>query len=75
MQCIRDTLFKSEDLRKILQAMMDRGEIEFSEKVSEESDNVIIDAKFVGGSSFERPKPLTIFFEDDPVSMSNLTMH
>ena len=43
--------------------MMDRGEIEFFEKVIEESVNVITDAKFMGESSSERPKPLTIFFD------------
>ena len=50
--------------------MMDREEIEFSEKVPEESVNVIIDAKFVEGSSFDGSKPLTIFFEDDSVPMT-----
>ena len=43
--------------------------------MQEESVNVIIDAKFVEGSSFKGPKPLTIFFEDDSISMSNVTMH
>ena len=50
-------------------------EIEFSEKMLEESINVIIDAKFMGGSFFEGSKPLTIFFEDDLISVSNVMMH
>ena len=54
---------------------MDRGEIEFSGKVIKESINVIIDVKFMGESSIERPKPLTIFFENDPVPMTSVTMH
>ena len=40
-----------------------------------ESVNVINDAKFVGGSSFRGLKPLTIFFEDDPVLVANVMMH
>ena len=55
--------------------MMDRGKIEFSGKVIEESNNVITDAKFMRESSFKRPKPLTIFFEDDLDSMTSMTMH
>ena len=55
--------------------MMNREKIEFSEKVLEEYVNVITDAKFVRGSSFEGPKHLTIFFEDNSVSMSNIIMH
>ena len=55
--------------------MMDQGEIEFSRKVIEESVNVIIDTRFVGESSFEGSKPLTIFFKDDPILVANMTMH
>ena len=35
---------------------------------------MITDAIFVGESSFERPKPLTIFIDDDPVSETNMMM-
>ena len=55
-------IWECEDFKSLLQKMMDRGEIEFSGKVIKESINVIIDVKFVGESSIERPKPLTIFF-------------
>ena len=55
--------------------MMDQREIEFSRKVVEESINVITDAKFMGESSSKGPRPLTIFFEDDLVSVANMTMH
>ena len=55
--------------------MMNQEKIEFFEKIWEEYVNVITDAKFVGGSSSEGPKPLTILFEDDLVLMSNITMH
>ena len=41
----------------------------------EESVNVITKAKFVRGSSFERLKPLTIFFENDLVLLTNTMMH
>ena len=41
----------------------------------EESVNVIIDAKFMGESSSEGSKPLTIFFKDDQISMANVTMY
>ena len=64
-----------EDFKRILQAMMDQREIEFSEKVIEESVNVIIDVKFMEGSSFEEPKLLTIFFENDPALVANTRMH
>ena len=37
--------------------------------------NVITSAEFVEGSSFEGPKFLTFFFEDDLIPMSNMTMH
>ena len=49
--------------------------IEFSKKIIEESVNVITDAKFVGGSSSEGPKPLSIFFEDDLLLLANVIMH
>ena len=53
---------------------MNQEEIEFFEKIWKEYVNVITDAKFVGGSSSEGPKPLTILFEDDLVLMSNITL-
>ena len=53
---------------------MDRGEIEFSRKVIDELVNVITDAKFVGESSTRGLKPLTIFFEDDLILVTNMTM-
>ena len=56
------TLLKSEEFKNLLQKMMDQGEIQFSEKIIEESINVIIDAKFVGESSLGGPS-----FEDDLV--------
>ena len=49
---------------------MDQGEIEFFEKIVEESINVIIDAKFVGESSLGGSRPLTIFF--DLIPMANI---
>ena len=42
---------KCEDFRKMLQDMMNRGDIELFGKVIEESINVITNAKFVEGSS------------------------
>ena len=50
-------------------------EIEFSEKVVEDFISVITGAEFVGGSFSGRPKPLTIFFECDPIQVGNMTMH
>ena len=50
-------------------------EIEFSEKVVEDFINVITGVEFVGWSFLGRPKPLTIFFEGDPVQVRNMTMH
>ena len=47
--------------------MMDHGEIEFFEKIMEESINMITDAKFMGQSFSGGSRPLTIFFEDDSV--------
>ena len=64
-----------EKFKSLLQQMMDCGEIEFFEKVVEESINVITDAKFVGKSSLGRPKPLTIFFENDLIPMADMRMH
>ena len=52
--------------------MMDRGEIEFSKNIMEESVNVITDARFVSESSSRGPRPLTIFFENDPVLVANM---
>ena len=36
---------------------------------------MITDAKFMGESSLGGLRPLTIFFEDDMVSIANMTMH
>ena len=55
--------------------MMNSGEVEFSEKVIEESVNVITDSKFMGESFSERSKFLTILFEDDLISVANVMMH
>ena len=73
--CLNHTIRECENFNFFLQMMMDQGEIEFYEKIVEESINVIIDAKFMGESSLERPRPLTIFFEDDSVLIANMTMH
>ena len=54
---------------------MDRGEIEVSEKIIEESVNVITDAKFVGGSSLEGSKPLTMEVNCDQIQVANVIMH
>ena len=54
---------------------MDCVEIEFSKKIVEESINVITNAKFVGESSTKGPRPLTIFFEDNPASLANVNVH
>ena len=59
----------------MLQRMMDCGEIAFSEKIVEESINVITDAKFMGKSSSRGSRPLTIFFKDDLISMIDIRMH
>ena len=75
MSSANHTIRKCEDFKNLLQAMMDREEIEFFEEMIEESVNVITDAKFVGKSSFKRLKPLTIFFEDDSIPIANTTMH
>ena len=55
--------------------MMDQEEIEFSEKIMEESVNVITDARFVEESFLGGSRPLTIFFEDDPILVADMTMH
>ena len=55
--------------------MMNQGEIEFSKEVLEEYVNVITDVKFMERSSSEGLKPLTIFFEDDPIFVNNVMMH
>ena len=75
MSSANHTIRKCEDFKNLLQAMMDRREIEFFEEMIEESVNVITDAKFVGKSSFKRLKPLTIFFEDDSIQLDNPTIH
>ena len=54
--------------------MMDQGEIEFSEKIKEESVNMITDGRFFGEASSKRPRPLTIFFEDDSILTTDMTM-
>ena len=72
---IDHTIIGCEEFKKLLQRMMDQGEIELSKKVIEESINVITDAKFVGESSLKGSKPLTIFFEDDSILVANMTMH
>ena len=73
--CTGHNIQECEDFKKLLQAMMKREEIEFFKKVPKESINVITDAKFMGEYSFEGSKHLAIFFEDDLVSKSNITMH
>ena len=55
--------------------MMDHGEIEFFKRIVEGSINVITNAKFIGESSKGRPRPLTIFFEDDLVPVANINVH
>ena len=55
--------------------MMDQGEIEFSERIMEESINVITDAKFIGESFEGRPRPLTSFFEDGLVLVDDVKVH
>ena len=75
MASVDHTIRECEDFKNLLQGMMDRGEIEFFDKMIEESVNVIIDARFVRESSFEKSKPLTIFFEDDSIPMGNTMMH
>ena len=72
---IGHTIQECKDFRKLLQAMMNQGEIEFSKEVLEEYVNVITDVKFMERSSFEGLKPLTIFFENDLVLLTNTMMH
>ena len=50
---------------------MNQKEIEFSKNKIVKSVSVITRAKFVGESSLRRPKPLTIFFKDDPNQVDN----
>ena len=50
--CTGHTIQKCEDFKKLLQAMMDQREIEFSKEGIEKSVNLITDAKFVGGFFF-----------------------
>ena len=64
-----------EKFKALLQRMMDQGEIEFSKKIMERTINVITDAKFIGESFEGRPRPLTIFFEDDLIPMANVNVH
>ena len=55
--------------------MMDQGNIEFSRMIKEESINVTTDAKFIRESSEGRPRPLTIFFEDNSILMASVNVH
>ena len=57
--CSAHTIRECEMFEKLLQRMVDQKEIEFSGKIMEESINVIT---------------LTIFFEDDSISMTDITM-
>ena len=66
------TIGKCERFKALLQKMMDHGEIEFFERIIVGSINMITDAKFIGESSKGRPRPLTIFFEDNLVPMANV---
>ena len=75
MASVDHIIWECEDFTNLLQGMMDRGEIEFSGKVIDESVNVITDAKFVGEFSSKKLKPLTIFFENDLASVANTMMH
>ena len=61
--------------KALLQRMMDQGEIEFFKRIMERSINVIIDAKFIGESFEGRPRPLMIFFEDNPILVANVNVH
>ena len=69
------TIGKCGKFKILLQKMMDHGEIEFFEKIVEESVNMITDAKFMGESSLGGPRPLTIFFEDDLILVANTRMN
>ena len=63
----RYTIQDCKEFKGMVQLMMNQGEIEFLEKINEESVNVITRAEFAGGSFLGGPKPLTIFFKVDPV--------
>ena len=69
------TIRKCERFKALLQRMMDQGKIEFSERVMERSINVITDTKFIRESFEGKPRPLTIFFEDDLVPMANINAY
>ena len=69
------TIGKCERFKAQLQRMMDHRQIEFFEKMMEGSINVITDAKFIEESSKGRPRPLMIFFEDNPIFVANINVH
>ena len=60
---LNHTIGECEKFKFLLQRMMDCGEIEFSEKIMEESINVITNTKFVEKSSSRGLRPLTIFLK------------
>ena len=66
------TIGKCERFKAQLQRMMDHRQIEFFEKMMEGSIN---DGKFIGESSKGRPRPLTIFFEDNSIHVVNVNVH
>ena len=54
-----------EEFRNIIQALMDKKEIEFSEKIKEKFVNVIVGEGYSNTSSSRGPKALTIYYEDE----------
>ena len=54
-----------EEFRNIVQALMDKKEIEFSEKIEKKSVNVNIEEGYFNTSSSRGPKALTIYYEDE----------
>ena len=72
---LNHTIGECERFKALLQRMMDQRENEFFERIIEGSINVITDAKFVGESFEGRPRPLTIFFEDDLILMVDVNVH
>ena len=55
-----------EEFRNIVQALMDKKEIEFFEKIEEKSINVIVREGYSNTSSSGKAKALTIYYEDEP---------
>ena len=55
-----------EEFRNIVQALMDKKEIEFFEKIEEKSINVIVREGYSNTSSSGKAKALTIYYEDKP---------